>query len=137
MRHIEAIETPTWLDLLERDSAIRKLQQEIEELHAYYGERMITPAHVSALHRAVRAYEDVIDAQLESPWPEAAKKAGKKISLRVPPERAAAQNQPIYPSSVQEEILFDKYTAAGWTIKRTGSTSGYNEWLVQFPAIAP
>ena len=43
MRPIEAIAIPTWLDLLERDSAIRKLQQEIEELHADYGERMREP----------------------------------------------------------------------------------------------
>ena len=95
---------------------------------------MVTPSHVFALHRNVRIYEDVIDTQLESPWTDSTKKSGKKVSLRVPSERAAAQNQPSHPSSVQEEILFAKYTAAGWVIKRTGSTSGYQEWLVQFPA---
>ena len=95
---------------------------------------MVIPSHVSALHRNVRIYEDVIDTQLESPWTDNMRNSGKKVSLRVPPERAAAQNQPSHPSSVQEGILFDKYTAAGWGIKRTGSTSGYQEWLVQFPA---
>jgi hypothetical protein len=40
---MEIIDNPTWLDVLERDSAIRKLHQEIEELHADYGERMREP----------------------------------------------------------------------------------------------
>ena len=137
MRHIEAIETPTWLDLLERDSAIRKLQQEIEELHAYYGERMITPDHVRSLHRNVRVYEAVIDAQLENPWSAKERKVGKKVSLRVQIDRAARAKQPLYPSSLQEGILFESYTTAGWQIKRTGTKSTYEEWLVQFPAIAP
>lgn len=97
---------------------------------------MVIPSTVSALHRDVRIYEDIIDTQLESPWTEAARKSGKKVSLRVPPERAAAHNQPNHPSSVQENILFVKYTSAGWVIKRTGSTSGYQEWLVQFPGIS-
>ena len=43
MRHIESIETPTWLDLFKRDSEIRKLKQEIEELHAHYREGMRAP----------------------------------------------------------------------------------------------
>ena len=43
MRHIESIETPTWLDLFKRDSEIRKLRQEIEELHAHYREGMRAP----------------------------------------------------------------------------------------------
>jgi predicted RNase H-like nuclease (RuvC/YqgF family) len=43
MRHIEGIETPTWLDLFKRDSEIRKLKQEIEELHAHYREGMRAP----------------------------------------------------------------------------------------------
>ena len=40
MRHLESIETPTWLDLFKRDSEIRKLKQEIEELHADYREHV-------------------------------------------------------------------------------------------------
>jgi predicted nucleic acid-binding Zn-ribbon protein len=43
VRPIETIGNPTWFDVLERDSAIRKLQQEIEELHADYGDRMREP----------------------------------------------------------------------------------------------
>ena len=43
MRQIESNETPTWLDLFKRDSEIRKLKQEIEELHADYREHMRVP----------------------------------------------------------------------------------------------
>lgn len=32
MRHIDDIDRPTWNDLFDRDSAIRKLTQEIDEL---------------------------------------------------------------------------------------------------------
>ena len=32
MRHIENISDPTWQDLFDRESAIRKLKQEVEEL---------------------------------------------------------------------------------------------------------
>lgn len=34
MRHIEDIADPTWQDLYDRESEIRKLHQEIEELKA-------------------------------------------------------------------------------------------------------
>lgn len=43
MRHLEEIDTPTWLDLFKRDSEIRKLRQEIDEIHAHYGEGMRAP----------------------------------------------------------------------------------------------
>jgi len=59
------------------------------------------------------------------------------VSLRVQIDRAARAKQPLYPSSLQEGILFESYTTAGWQIKRTGTKSTYEEWLVQFPAIAP
>jgi hypothetical protein len=91
---------------------------------------MIKPAYVRAMHRSVSLYEEVIDAQLEAPWPEAVQKTGRKISLRAPLERAKNLKQPSNPSMLQEEILLGMYEAAGWSVKKTG----VGEWLVQFPA---
>lgn len=39
MRDTEQIDDPSWQDILDRDSEIRKLRQEIEELHAELRER--------------------------------------------------------------------------------------------------
>lgn len=39
MRHIDEIEDLTWQDLFDRESEIRKLKQEIEELQANVRER--------------------------------------------------------------------------------------------------
>lgn len=39
MRDTEQINDPSWQDILDRDSEIRKLRQEIEELHAELRER--------------------------------------------------------------------------------------------------
>lgn len=39
MRHIDDIDDPTWQDLFDRESEIRKLRQEIEELQANVRER--------------------------------------------------------------------------------------------------
>lgn len=39
MRHIEQIDDPTWQDLFDRESEIRKLRQEVDELRHDLAER--------------------------------------------------------------------------------------------------
>ena len=46
MRHIDDIDDPTWQDLFDRESEVRKLKQEIEELRHDLSERERTMAEL-------------------------------------------------------------------------------------------